>query len=65
MNIFDLLPATKAEAVTDTIAVGAISSPLWLHQISGIASDALPLLGFIWLAVQIGVKIHTTYWKKK
>lgn len=64
MNIIDLLPETKAEAVTDTIAVGAIASPFWLHQLSGIASDLLPWFGILWLVVQVGVKIHTTYLRK-
>lgn len=65
MNLPDLLPQTKAEGVTDVIAVGAVASPLWLHQVSEVAALLLPIAGFIWLAVQIGVKLHTTYWKKK
>ncbi len=65
MTFFDFLPHTKAEAATDAIAVGAITSPLWLHDVAGVAKDLLPIAGFIWLAVQIGVKLHTTYWKKK
>lgn len=65
MNILDFLPQTKAEAATDVVAIGAMTSPLWLHDISGLAKDLLPIAGFIWLAVQIGVKLHTTYWKKK
>ena len=65
MTFLDLLPQTKAEAATDVVAIGAMTSPLWLHDISGVAQDLLPIAGFIWLAVQIGVKIHTTYWKNK
>lgn len=65
MTFLDFLPQTKAEAITDVVAIGAMTSPLWLHDISGIAKDLLPIAGFIWLAVQIGVKLHTTYWKKK
>lgn len=65
MNILDLLPQTKAEAVTDAVAVGAVSSPLWLHETSGIARDLLPWAGLLWIAIQIIIKIHTTYWKRK
>jgi hypothetical protein len=65
MNLIDFLPQTKAEAVTDAIAVGAVSSPLWLHQVSELAGLLLPIAGVTWLAVQIAVKLHTTYGKKK
>lgn len=64
MSILDILPETKAEAVTDVVAAGAITSPLWLHELSGIATDLLPWFGVAWLATQIGVKLHTTYWRK-
>lgn len=65
MNLFDLLPQTKAEAISDAVAVGAVSSPLWLHEMSGMAKDLLPWFGCAWLAVQIVIKIHTTYWRTK
>lgn len=65
MSLLDLLPQTKAEAASDLIAIGAVTSPLWLHEVAGVAKDLLPIAGVIWLVVQIGVKLHTTYWKKK
>lgn len=58
---------TSGEMVTDTGAVAAIASPWWLpalHDVSQFAAFLLPILGVIWLAVQIGIKIHVTYWKK-
>lgn len=64
MSLLDLLPQTKAEAVKDAVAVGAIASPLWLNELSGIAAHLLPVAGLIWLTVQIIIKIHTTYWRK-
>lgn len=64
MTWLDLLPQTKAEAATDIVAVGAVSSPLWLHEMSGLATDLLPWFGIAWLVVQIVIKIHTTYWRK-
>ncbi len=65
MTLLDFLPQTKAEAATDLVAIGAMTSPLWLHDLSGFATDLLPIAGVAWLAVQIAVKIHTTYWKNK
>ena len=56
MSFLALLPQTKAEAISDTVAVGAISSPWWLHQFAGIAQDLLPWVGLLWLATQIGWK---------
>lgn len=58
---------TSGEMVTDTGAVAAIASPWWLpalHSWSEVAAQVLPIAGVIWLAVQIGIKIHTTYWRK-
>lgn len=65
MTIFDFLPHSRAEAVTDAIAVGSLTSPLWLHDLSGIAKDALPILAGTWIVVRIVVTLHTTYGKKK
>lgn len=66
MNLFEfLIPQSKAEAISDAVALGAVSSPLWLHEMSGIGHDLLPWFGIAWLTVQIGIKIHTTYGKKK
>lgn len=64
MTWLDLLPQTKAEAATDVVAVGAVSSPLWLHEMSGLATDLLPWFGIAWIVIQIVVKLHTTYWRK-
>jgi hypothetical protein len=58
---------TRGEMVTDTGAVAAIASPWWLptlHDVSQFAAEWLPIMGVVWLAVQIGVKIHTAYWRK-
>lgn len=54
--LFIVVPQSKAEAATDAVAVGAISSPLWLHQFTGIAQDLAVWLGVLWLATQIGWK---------
>lgn len=61
------LKMTNGEVVTDTGAVAAIASPWWLpalHDVSQFAAEWLPILGAVWLVVQIGVKVHTAYWKK-
>lgn len=66
VNLFDFfIPQSKAEAVTDAIAVGSVSSPFWLHTTSEIAQVLLPIVGLVWLVVQITIKVHTTYWKRK
>ena len=46
--------------LTNAAAGAAVVSPFWLpwlQQVSEIASVALPILGAIWLIVQIAAKI--------
>lgn len=50
-----------ADGVTNAVATGAITSPFWiphLHSLSEIAAIITPLLGGVWLAVQIWAKVH-------
>jgi hypothetical protein len=52
---------THGEIVTDTGAVAAIASPWWLpalHSVSDVAALVLPILGVLWLCLQIVVKLH-------
>jgi hypothetical protein len=52
---------THGEIVTDTGAVAAIVSPWWLpalHSVSDVAALILPILGVLWLCLQIVVKLH-------
>ena len=52
---------TNGEIVTDTGAIAAIISPWWLpalHGVSEVAALVLPILGVLWLCVQIVVKLH-------
>lgn len=42
--------------VTNGVAVGGITMPAWvpsLGEVSGVASDAVPILSALWLAMQI------------
>lgn len=58
---------TNGEVVTDTGAVAAIVSPLWLpalHTASEIAALILPILGATWLIVQIIIKLHQALKRK-
>lgn len=51
---------TIANDVTNVAAGGAIVSPWWLPAIAGVSEFAaiiLPILGAIWLAVQIWAKV--------
>jgi hypothetical protein len=46
--------------VTTPVAVAAATSPAWLPALQGVSEYAaalLPILGVLWLAVQITVKI--------
>lgn len=52
---------THGEIVTDTGAVIAIASPWWLpvlHEVSEVAALVLPIMGVLWLCVQITVKLY-------
>lgn len=51
---------TTHEIVTDVGAVAAIASPWWLkalHLTSEFAAQVLPILGVIWLLIQIVMKV--------
>lgn len=48
------------DRVTNTVAAGAVFSPWWMPSLSELSQTAallLPILGVIWLAVQIIAKI--------
>ena len=52
--------AVALERTTDVAAAAGVASVWWypiLKEISGIAATGLPILGFIWIAVQIAHKI--------
>lgn len=56
--------AVTSDTLTTAGAVGAIASPVWLptlYAASHVAGLLLPILGVLWLLVQIGVKLHSTY----
>lgn len=58
---------THGEIVTDTGAVAAIASPWWLpalHSVSDVAALVLPILGVLWLLLQIIVKLHQVKQRK-
>lgn len=44
--------------VSNVVAVGAVASPLWLAHVSEIAALVLPIIGVLWLAVQIGFFVY-------
>jgi hypothetical protein len=41
------------ERATDVAAVGAVTSPLWLQDISSFFAAILPIIGAAWLIIQI------------
>ena len=55
------------EATTTTVAAGAVSSPLWLPElgtVSEVAAMLAPILGAVWLTVQIVSKVYEI-WNKR
>jgi len=53
--------SSMTDQVTNGVATAAILSPLWLeqlHAVSNIAAAMTPILGCIWLGVQITQKIR-------
>lgn len=57
-----------SDPVTNATAAGALSSPLWipkLSEVSTMAAEILPILGAIWLVVQIVGKVYPAIRGKK
>lgn len=53
-----------SDLATNTIAIASIIIPFWLPGIAQISADAaiaLPILGALWLILQIALKIHAFY----
>lgn len=62
--ILNALFSTAAERVQAAIAVGAVVSPLWrryLHDVSEDAAQLAPILGCLWLTVQISTKLYAEF----
>lgn len=53
MSVNQLFESPAAVISTNTVAVGAVSSPLWLSYVSTTAASLLPILGCTWLLIQI------------
>lgn len=45
------------DSLTNGVAVAAVSSPLWLRDLGSVAGDVIPILGAVWLVVQIAHKL--------
>jgi hypothetical protein len=61
LNFHDWLPQGRFDFVTDTTSVVALASPWWLpwlKDMSELAALWLPILGAIWLIVQIGFRFY-------
>lgn len=53
--------STPTEKVTTAIAGAATTSPIWLDHLSGVAAAFIPILGCLWLIIQIGGFIWETH----
>ena len=59
---------TIVDQTTAGVAASAVTSPFWLpwlHSASEIAAMVTPILGGLWLLVQIGAKVRETMRKDK
>lgn len=59
-DIMGVIFATTSEKVGGAVSAAAITSPLWLQsvkQYSDIAAIFVPILGCIYLSLQIGFKL--------
>lgn len=62
-----VLPQGRFELVTDTVAIAAAASPWWLpalKETSEVFGLLLPIVGVIWLLIQIGFKLHQHFRQK-
>lgn len=60
--------STPEEIITNIGAVGAVATPWWLPHLSTVSEIAAliaPILGVIWLAVQIVIKLRDYRQKAK
>lgn len=49
----ELLFSQTTDKITSGVAIGATVSPLWLQYVSDTSSVLLPILGALWLIIQI------------
>lgn len=67
MSVTQILHDPVIERATNVVAAGAVVSPWWLPMLevtSQFAQLMLPILGAAWLSVQIAVKAHD-WWRKR
>ena len=60
--MFQIETFDAGDKVNNTIAVGAVSSPLWLNWLYGVSEMfglLLPIFGVLWLCFQM-----YTHWRK-
>lgn len=53
MSVAQVLDSQVATLTTNTVAAAAVTSPLWLQNLSNGAAVLLPILGCLWLLIQI------------
>lgn len=64
MKELDVFGDTVLAKSTSVIAGAAITSPIWLDHLSTWATALLPILGCIWLIVQVSSHIYLKFYKK-
>ena len=61
-NIGGYLFETASEKVTAAVAAGAVISPIWLPYAHDVAAQWAPVLGCVWLVLQISLKLIDRVW---
>lgn len=56
-NVTGYLFETASERVTAAVAAGAVISPIWLPYAHDVAAQWAPVLGCVWLVLQITLKL--------
>jgi len=62
------VPHRSADSLTNVGAIGAIGTYWWLphlQTLSEVAAIIAPILGVLWLLLQMGLKLHDHFKKKK
>lgn len=63
-KVLEVIPDTP---LTNVVALSAVVSPWWLdlvQTVSDASAIALPIMGVVWLVIQIGLKLYPLFRKK-
>ena len=59
-DLSELIP-TRIELVSDAVSIGAVTTPLWWPAVLHTSAELLPLLGALWLLMQMSFFTYRVY----